>query len=56
LQDHAEATAPRYEHRWEAHDVLVWDNARVQHAASGDFPVGEPRRFWRYLVEGTVPV
>ena len=37
-------------------DVLIWDNASVQHRASGDFAVGEPRRFWRYMVEGPVPV
>jgi taurine dioxygenase len=56
LQDHAEAHAPRYGHDWQPHDVLVWDNASVQHKASGDFPVGEPRRFWRYMIEGPVPV
>ena len=33
----------------------IWDNASVQHKASGDFPVGEPRRFWRYMIEGLVP-
>jgi hypothetical protein len=47
LQDHAEAHAPRYAHAWRPHDILVWDNASVQHKAGGDFPVGEPRRFWR---------
>jgi alpha-ketoglutarate-dependent taurine dioxygenase len=56
LQDHAEAHAPRYAHSWRANDVLIWDNASVQHKASGDFPVGEPRRFWRYMIEGTEPV
>jgi alpha-ketoglutarate-dependent taurine dioxygenase len=56
LQDHAEANAPRYEHTWRSHDVLVWDNASVQHKASGDFPIGEPRRFWRYMVAGPTPV
>ena len=55
LQDHAEQHAPRYAHTWRPHDVLIWDNALVQHKAGGDFPVGEPRRFWRYMVEGTVP-
>jgi alpha-ketoglutarate-dependent taurine dioxygenase len=55
LQDHAEARAPRYSHDWRAHDVLVWDNASVQHRASGDFEVGQPRRFWRYMVEGASP-
>jgi alpha-ketoglutarate-dependent taurine dioxygenase len=55
LQEHAEQKAPRYAHRWQDHDVLVWDNAAVQHRGSGDFPVGEPRLFWRYMIEGLVP-
>lgn len=55
LQDHAEANAPRYAHDWHANDVVVWDNASVQHKASGDFPLGEPRRFWRYMVPGDAP-
>jgi alpha-ketoglutarate-dependent taurine dioxygenase len=55
LQDHAESNAPLYAHAWQSHDVLVWDNARVQHRASSDFEVGEPRRFWRYMVEGPRP-
>jgi taurine dioxygenase len=56
LQDHAEAHAPRYSHAWHPHDLLIWDNSSVQHRANGDFEVGQPRRFWRYLVEGPVPV
>ena len=55
LQDHAETHAPRYAHAWQPNDVLIWDNASVQHKASGDFPVGEPRRFWRYMIEGPIP-
>src|SRR5262249_29966362 len=55
LQDHAEANAPRYAHAWRPHDVVVWDNVAVQHRASGDFPVGEPRNFWRFMVEGSAP-
>jgi alpha-ketoglutarate-dependent taurine dioxygenase len=55
LQDHAERRAPRYEHAWQPHDVVVWDNASVQHKASGDFPMGEARRFWRYMIEGSPP-
>lgn len=52
LQDAAEQSAPRFVHQWQAHDVLAWDNASVQHKAGGDFPMGEPREFWRYLVGG----
>jgi alpha-ketoglutarate-dependent taurine dioxygenase len=55
LQDHAETNAPRYAHAWQPNDVLIWDNASVQHKASGDFPVGEARRFWRYMIEGPIP-
>jgi alpha-ketoglutarate-dependent taurine dioxygenase len=56
LQDHAEAHAPHCEHDWRDHDVLVWDNASVQHKAGGNFRVGEPRRFWRYMIAGGRPV
>ena len=55
LQEHAESNAPRCEHSWRDHDVLVWDNASVQHKASGNFKVGEPRRFWRYMVRVARP-
>ncbi len=55
LQDHAERSGARYDHRWQANDVLIWDNASVQHKASGDFPIGEPRRFWRHLISGNEP-
>jgi alpha-ketoglutarate-dependent taurine dioxygenase len=56
LQDLAERDGPRYAHKWHENDVLVWDNASVQHKASGDFPLGEPRRFWRYMIAGPAPV
>jgi taurine dioxygenase len=56
LQDRAEREAPQYAHEWREHDMLMWDNASVQHKASGNFPVGEPRKFWRYMIEGDRPV
>jgi len=56
LQDHAEARAPSCQHHWRDHDVLVWDNASVQHKAGGNFKLGEPRRFWRYMIAGPRPV
>jgi len=55
LQDDAEANAPRCQHDWQDHDVLVWDNASVQHKAGGNFALGEPRRFWRYMIAGGRP-
>jgi hypothetical protein len=36
--------------------MLIWDNASVQHRASGDFRVGESRRFWRHMIEGQQPL
>jgi taurine dioxygenase len=55
LQGAAEVQTPRCRHVWHDHDVLVWDNASVQHKAGGDFPVGEPRRFWRTMIAGERP-
>ena len=55
LQDHAESHAPACQHDWSEHDVLVWDNASVQHKAGGDFKLGEPRCFWRTMIEGESP-
>jgi len=55
LQDHAETRAPGCQHHWHDHDVLVWDNASVQHKAGGNFKLGEPRRFWRYMIAGARP-
>jgi taurine dioxygenase len=55
LQDHAETNAPHCEHDWSDHDVLVWDNASVQHKAGGNFRLGEPRRFWRCMIAGERP-
>jgi taurine dioxygenase len=56
LQDHAEKNALRCEHVWRDHDVLVWDNASVQHKAGGNFKRGEPRRFWCYMVAAARPL
>ena len=55
LQDYAEAHAPRCQHDWADHDVLIWDNASVQHKAGGNFRLGEPRRFWRCMIAGGRP-
>lgn len=54
-QDRAEADALTCQHVWQPNDVLVWDNASVQHKAVGDFKLGESRRFWRYMVAGGRP-
>ena len=55
LQDHAEHNAPTCHHDWREHEVLIWDNASVQHKADGNFKLGEPRRFWRHMISGPRP-
>lgn len=55
LQDNAEQHASKCHHDWQDYDVLIWDNASVQHRAGGNFKVGEERRFWRHLA-GAGPV
>lgn len=43
----------QYHHRWRPHDILIWDNRSVMHAASDNFT--EPRRLHRILLEGKRP-
>jgi taurine dioxygenase len=47
----------RHVHRWQVHDVLMWDNCMVQHLASFDYQWPKHRRLMqRITVDGTVPV
>jgi len=45
----------RYRHRWRAGDVLMWDNAAVQHWAPRDYEWPERRLMHRTTVNGSVP-
>jgi taurine dioxygenase len=38
LRDFSEANAPRYDHHWQAGDVLVWDNVGLQHRRDAQGP------------------
>ena len=43
-------------HRWQVHDVLMWDNCTVQHLASFDYKWPQHRRLThRVTVGGTAP-
>ncbi|MGA0394757.1 MAG: TauD/TfdA dioxygenase family protein, partial [Rhodospirillales bacterium] len=42
-----------YRHKWKPHDVVIWDNRSVLHAATDDYD--EPRLLHRILLEGTKP-
>ena len=54
---YAEAGQARYtwRHRWRVGDLLLWDNASVQHCVVNDVAKGE-RSLHRVLVEGIAPV
>jgi taurine dioxygenase len=44
-----------YEHTWQDHDLVVWDNRASLHARR-DFPADEPRVLRRITVKGERPV
>lgn len=52
LYEHA--THPRYEyrHRWQAGDLVIWDNQSVMHQANADYDPKEFRYLWRLMVQG----
>ncbi len=54
--DHSENPEWVYEHVWQPHDLLLWDNRCSMHART-DFPAGERRLLLRTTIEGeSVPV
>ena len=56
LADHIVRTEFIYQHRWQAGDVVVWDNCTVQHRAVQDYDLPQRRLLWRTTVKGGVPV
>ena len=47
----------RHTHRWQARDLLMWDNCTVQHLASFDYQWPRHRRLMhRVTVGGSAPV
>jgi alpha-ketoglutarate-dependent taurine dioxygenase len=45
-----------YRHRWKVGDLLMWDNALVQHWAPRDYEWPDRRMMLRTTVNGSVPV
>jgi taurine dioxygenase len=43
-----------YRHRWQAHDLVFWDNRSTMHLATG-CPDGQPRTLYRTTVQGDRP-
>ena len=51
LLSHAIATGEKYSHKWQLHDMLIWDNLRVHHQGRNDHPLGEPRLHHKFLLQ-----
>ena len=47
MQEHIIDPAFQYRHRWPVGDLLMWDNASVQHQASADYAWPQRRLMWR---------
>jgi taurine dioxygenase len=45
----------RYEHHWQAGDLLMWDNCAAQHKANFDYDLPLRRLMYRTTVRGTAP-
>jgi taurine dioxygenase len=45
----------RYTHRWQAGDLLMWDNCAVQHKATFDYDLPLRRLMHRTTVKGSAP-
>lgn len=51
LVDHVSSDALAYYHRWTSRDIVMWDNWRMMHLATG-VPDGETREMWRTTIAG----
>jgi taurine dioxygenase len=52
LKAHTESVDGDYRHKWQAGDVVIWDNRCSLHTATGDYPVNERRTMWRTTIMG----
>jgi taurine dioxygenase len=56
LAEHIVESRFHHTHRWQVHDVLMWDNCTVQHLASFDYRWPQHRRLMhRVTVGGSAP-
>lgn len=55
LSEHLKNPAFHYRHRWQAGDLLIWDNCSAHHLAIFDYGT-TPRRLHRAGITGAVPV
>ena len=55
LYQHIVRPAFIYTHTWQSGDLLMWDNAAVQHKATFDYDLPLRRLMYRTTVRGSVP-
>lgn len=56
LLDHTTQPQFVYRHKWQAGDIVIWDNRSLLHKASDDFDMGGyVRRLHRTVVQGDMP-
>ncbi len=55
LCDHVTRPEHIYAHKWQAGDVIIWDNCSTQHKAIGDYALPQRRLMHRTAVKGGAP-
>jgi taurine dioxygenase len=50
LKEHQIAPDAVYRHAWHVGDLITWDNRCTLHAATGGYPIEEPRIHWRCTI------
>jgi taurine dioxygenase len=50
LFEHMVQPEAQYRHKWQAGDLVVWDNRCSLHAATGGYPLDENRIHWRVTI------
>jgi alpha-ketoglutarate-dependent taurine dioxygenase len=43
-------TPAQFRHKWAVGDIVIWDNRSALHAATGGYPIEEPRIHWRVTI------
>jgi taurine dioxygenase len=56
LRTHVTRAEFVYRHRWQAGDLVMWDNRATLHCAVADYDMDEPRHMHRTSVAGDRPV
>jgi taurine dioxygenase len=55
LLEHTTQEKFQYRHKWQAGDLVLWDNRCLLHKANGDYDMKERRYLYRVMLQGDVP-